>query len=114
MTLMKSLPLLWKLDEKDVLESPQKSVEQATSVLERLKQSVYDNESVDHDDDDDLNDKNKSSDDDEEDSVIQDKLRHFLDGMELPQSDDDDDSDDVSVSSAGTSDSDDDSGLFRY
>jgi hypothetical protein len=117
--LIRSLPFLF-----NVVEPVDKiDLAKTQSVLDKLQQAEYDNESVSSEADrcSSYHQRRHGSGNDAE-REIQDKLQHFWSnhrGMEHSDSSDDDDDDDnnkdgdsVSISSADSSD--DDSGLFRY
>jgi hypothetical protein len=121
-TLIQSLPmLLW-----NVQPSPKMDIAKTQSVIDKLKQAEYDNESVvssssseeeaekcDHHRRRRHSRRKEQADDDDVDAqAVQEKLQHFWSSHNVSVSISDDD-DQVSISSAETSD-DDDSGLFRY
>jgi hypothetical protein len=117
--LIRSLPLLYNVEPVKKID-----VSITQSVLDKLKQAEYDNESVSSETERCCYHQQKQQRHgkavaihDNESTEIQDKLQHFWSnhrGMEhSDSSDDDNDDDDDSANSAETSD-DDDSGLFRY
>ncbi|KAG7340193.1 hypothetical protein IV203_033547 [Nitzschia inconspicua] len=111
--LIRSLPFLYNVEPVSKID-----ISKTQSVLDKLKQAEYDNESVSSEAER-LERHAKVGKGRSDETEIQDKLRHFWsnhDGtMLLDGSDNEEEEDSVSVSSAATSDSDEESAeLFRY